>query len=60
MFSIKKQPYNPLKSFDDSSLPAGLPISKERSLEIEEKIMPTFLEEFEKFKKTNSAFSKKK
>jgi hypothetical protein len=49
---IKKQVYNPLKAFDDSSLLLKGPnISKERSFEIEQLMLPLIENEIEKLKK---------
>lgn len=48
---IKKQPYNPLKAFDDSSLSSAVTnISQERSLEIERLMKPMVEHEIEKLK----------
>lgn len=51
--TIKNQPYDSSRAFDDSSLPSTEPaISKERSLEIENLIMPPLNEETEKLRQT--------
>jgi hypothetical protein len=57
---IKKQPYNPHKAFDDSSLSSAVPnISKERSIEIERLMKPLLENEIEKLKIfKNKLFSK--